>query len=367
MSTTLEFTGERFVPGVPGEIELEHVHRYALAQALVAGRRVLDCACGEGYGSALLAKTAASVAGVDIDGPTLAHARATYAALQNVAFHQASAAALPFADASFDAIASFETIEHLPAELQPRMLAEFARVLAPGGLLILSAPNRVEYSEKRGYANEFHLHEHDRADLDALMAPHFAARRFHHQRVWFGSTIWSETGGDTFDARVADTEEAGAQRLPPAMYYVVLAARDAAHLPPSAGVSLCTDGHEAELARLHGHAAEVVRLDQLLLEANGHAAARDAHILHLESLVAERDRAIAARDANAAALARSLADEQAARAAHSAAVTAARDEHARLEAALAAQERIIDYRQSARWWLRLPLVRLRSAWKRVTR
>ncbi|MBS0321707.1 MAG: class I SAM-dependent methyltransferase [Proteobacteria bacterium] len=355
MSTTLEFTGERFVPGVPGEIELEHVHRYAFAQRLVAGRRVLDCACGEGYGSALLAKTAASVAGVDIDGPTLAHARETYGTLAHVAFHQASAAALPFADASFDAIVSFETIEHLPADLQPAMLAEFARVLAPGGLVILSAPNRVEYSDKRGYANEFHLHEHDRAELDALLARHFAARRFHHQRVWMGSAIWSEAGGTDCEALVADTHDARAQPLPAAMYYVVVAAREAAHLPPVAAVSLCSDGNDAELARLHGHAAEVLRLDRLLLAANDDAAERDGWILHLEGLVAERD----AR----------LANHQAAQ---DAALAAMRDENARLaganaaqEAALAAQERIIDYRQSVRWWLKLPLVRLRAAWRRI--
>ena len=64
MSEHLTFTGERFVPGIEGEIVYEHVHRYAFARRYAAGRRVLDVACGEGYGSAILAETAASVTGV---------------------------------------------------------------------------------------------------------------------------------------------------------------------------------------------------------------------------------------------------------------------------------------------------------------
>ena len=45
------FTGERFIPGVRGEIQVEHLHRYLFASRLVKGMRVLDIACGEGYGS----------------------------------------------------------------------------------------------------------------------------------------------------------------------------------------------------------------------------------------------------------------------------------------------------------------------------
>src|SRR5256885_16823278 len=61
----MEFTGERYVPSMRGQIKYEHLHRYAIASQLVAGRDVLDLACGEGYGANLLAKRAASVIGVD--------------------------------------------------------------------------------------------------------------------------------------------------------------------------------------------------------------------------------------------------------------------------------------------------------------
>ena len=74
----ITFTGERFVPGCAGEIAYEHWHRYAFARQFVAGKRVLDAACGEGYGSALLASVAASVVGVDIDAPAVAHAAERY-------------------------------------------------------------------------------------------------------------------------------------------------------------------------------------------------------------------------------------------------------------------------------------------------
>ena len=49
MTETMKFTGERFVPGVVGNIELEHLHRYAIARELAVNKTVLDIACGEGY------------------------------------------------------------------------------------------------------------------------------------------------------------------------------------------------------------------------------------------------------------------------------------------------------------------------------
>ncbi|HEY0465678.1 MAG TPA: methyltransferase domain-containing protein, partial [Polyangiaceae bacterium] len=73
-TTPLAWTGERFTPEVHGVIELEHVHRYLLARELVKGKRVLDIACGEGYGSALLASVAREVTGVDVAPECIAHA-----------------------------------------------------------------------------------------------------------------------------------------------------------------------------------------------------------------------------------------------------------------------------------------------------
>src|SRR5262249_163054 len=79
-------------------------------------------------------------------------------------------------------VISFETIEHLPEDDQPRMLAEFARVLVPEGLLLLSSPNKRRYSDDRAYRNPFHLHELYPADLEPLLDISFP------YRPWFPHT-----------------------------------------------------------------------------------------------------------------------------------------------------------------------------------
>src|SRR5437763_17041184 len=104
MSDPVEFTGERFVPGTEGEIAFEHWHRYFFARRFVTGRRVLDVACGEGYGSAFLSEVAPTVIGVDIDQATITHARASYAGRDNLTFLEGSITALPLPAASVDAI-----------------------------------------------------------------------------------------------------------------------------------------------------------------------------------------------------------------------------------------------------------------------
>src|SRR5688572_18887091 len=139
----LPFTGERFTPECVREIAHEHWHRYAFARPLARGRRVLDAACGEGYGSALLAAAGGQVLGVDVDPAAIAHARARYAGAPGLRFDVADATALDaLPDASFDLVCSFETLEHV--EAQERLLDGLARVLAPGGLLLVSTPDRAE-------------------------------------------------------------------------------------------------------------------------------------------------------------------------------------------------------------------------------
>jgi cyclopropane fatty-acyl-phospholipid synthase-like methyltransferase len=74
----MKFTGERFVPEVHGNIELEHRHRYLQACSIAQGKVVLDIASGEGYGSAMLAEHAYQVIGVDISELAVAHAQQRY-------------------------------------------------------------------------------------------------------------------------------------------------------------------------------------------------------------------------------------------------------------------------------------------------
>jgi len=374
MSVPLPFTGERFVPGTEGEIAHEHWHRYFFARRFVAGRRVLDVACGEGYGAALLCRTATRVVGVDIDAATIAHARASYADRDNLRFVEGSAAALPLQPASVDAIVSFETVEHLEEGDQVRMIAEFARVLAPGGIVLLSSPNRPEYSDARHYANPFHVHELDRDELIRLFDAAFPACRWYRQRRYFGSALWSEQGGEAFESWSADGDDAFPGDAPAAMYFVVIAARDAADLPTyGPALSLFCDRADREWKRVEEQAREVLRLDALLHDRDAALDRQTGHIRHLEALVAERDARLIALETelseSRARLARAsaeLATETAqARGAREAA-KAFESECRRLERAIAAQERIIAYRQSARWWVKLPWLRIRLLWKRLS-
>ncbi len=390
MPADLEFTGERFVPGVAGDIAHEHWHRYAFARRFVSGLSVLDVACGEGYGSTLLASGAGSVIGVDISEGAIAHASAAYAGRANLRFVRGSASSLPVADGAVDVVVSFETIEHLPRADQSRMVAEIGRVLRPDGILILSAPNPVEYSQARGYINPFHLHEPSREEIDALLVGTFAARRWHRQRRYYGSALWSEDAAtDRFEAFAGDS--AGVDRAvpPPAMYYVVIAARTVACLPSQGlALSLFSDRGEAEIARMDARAAEVLRLDSLLAERDAALDQQSAHVRHLEDLVAFRERVVVERDGQLAAVNAAREQAVAERDGMERARNAAQNDHAnavsalasaqqslaamtaecaRLERALAAQERIIVYRQSMRWWLTLPWVRAKLWWRHLLR
>lgn len=164
-ATRLAWTGERYVPGHGGvQIELEHQHRYRYAARVVRGRSVLDAASGEGFGARILAEVAARVTGVERDEGVVAHARSRYPGID---FQAGDVTALPFPDGSFEAVVSFETIEHV--DEPERAVAEFRRVLAPGGLLVVSTPNVAGAPDAAKAVNPFHRVELDEAALRALL------------------------------------------------------------------------------------------------------------------------------------------------------------------------------------------------------
>jgi SAM-dependent methyltransferase len=253
VNESLEFTGERFTPECVREIWYEHWHRYAWARGFARGRRVLDAACGEGYGSALLADVAASVLGVDISDTAVTHARARYAGRPNLRYEQADATALDaLADGSFDLIVSFETLEHV--EAQEALVAGFARLLAPGGLLLLSSPDRQTYSDARGYRNEHHVRELYRGELEALLGRHFGAVRLYAHKLLFQSAIWPlDAAPTTIEAL---TGHAGTTRVEPTLayaplYFLALCARADEELPAEAGVRVSLFGDAEESVYRH--------------------------------------------------------------------------------------------------------------------
>ena len=253
MSDSLEFTGERFTPECEREIWYEHFHRYALAARWCADKRILDAACGEGYGSALLADSAASIEAVDVSEQAIKHAQQRYGDLQNVGFHVADCTALPFEDNEFDRVVSFETLEHLAEHDQ--LLAEFRRVLKPDGFLVLSSPDKAVYSDGQGAANEYHVNELYRQELEALIQRHFPASHLLGQKLMFHSAIWSMDG---FDHVVLDQVSAGKTDAPesftqPPMYFIALCAADDLYLPDVDGcVWLFDDLEESVYQHYHG-------------------------------------------------------------------------------------------------------------------
>lgn len=169
---------ERIVPGEaePG-VDAVHLKRYDFAAPFCAGRRVLDAACGVGYGSARLAEAAADVVGVDVSVEAITYAQSHYAAA-NVSFAAMDVAALGFDDATFDVVCSFETIEHV--EDPGSVLTEFARVLNEDGVLVISTPQVGRTT--RTPENPYHRIEFARNDFEMLMQLHFESVAMYGQR-----------------------------------------------------------------------------------------------------------------------------------------------------------------------------------------
>ena len=378
VSAELDFTGERFVPGAKGEIWYEHWHRYHFAGALVAGMDVLDIACGTGYGSALLARRAARVTGGDVSQRAVDHARARYAGTSNLEFRQADCTALPFPDACFDAVVSFETIEHITA--QEAFLDEARRVLRPGGRLILSCPNKVEYSDKRHYANEFHLRELYRDELAALLAPRFAQLAWFGQRTSFFSVVWPEqtpAAAEVFEVSESSAAARADGHARP-MYFIVVAGRSAdafAGLMPTLSVLADRDewmyrDYEKVTRELDGACRRGNALESQVAAWQQHHDEAVRQRDRLQVAVAEGETALAASRASIARLEAEMATCRAAAAATGADLVAARQA---LAVAQVGQTRLageaeqlrheVARRAGLRWWLLLPWRRLRQALK----
>jgi SAM-dependent methyltransferase len=146
----------------------EHRARYRFAADYVAGRRVVDVACGAGFGLELLEDAGARALGIDLDVHALSDARGTRPRAQLV---RSDAACLPLGDGAIDVVVSLETIEHVPDAVA--LVAEYRRVLHPQGTLVLSTPNREFGPERLHTQNPFHVREFTATELRALLREHF--------------------------------------------------------------------------------------------------------------------------------------------------------------------------------------------------
>jgi ubiquinone/menaquinone biosynthesis C-methylase UbiE len=167
---------ERLAYAPTSELWGEHRSRYRFAARYVAGMRVLDVASGAGFGMQMLRQTGCRVVGLDYDSVALREARQLES---RSALVHGDATRLPLADESVDAVVSFETLEHVPdAEA---MLREIKRVVAPGGHLVLSTPNRA-FGPPARHANPFHIKEFTADELRTLLERYFAQVALYGQR-----------------------------------------------------------------------------------------------------------------------------------------------------------------------------------------
>lgn len=167
MDMSLPLTGERTVPGVVEENYWfrRHEAAYVALAPYCLDSLVLEAGCGEGYGADLLARAARRVVAVDYDEPATRHVRDRYPAVDVL---RANLAVLPVRSGTVDVVANFQVIEHLWD--QDGFVAECFRVLRPGGLLLVTTPNRLTFSPGRDTPlNPYHTRELAAGELRELL------------------------------------------------------------------------------------------------------------------------------------------------------------------------------------------------------
>ncbi len=145
-------------------LSIQHIERYKFAaNFLRKGMDVLDIASGNGYGTMIMHSLGCNVIGADYDQKAVEIAKSLW---NYKGFIKANALELPFENESFDAIVSFETIEHVKDGY--KFLKEMNRVLKVGGTFICSTPN-VKYTAHP----KFHVKEYKPEEFYKLVLKEF--------------------------------------------------------------------------------------------------------------------------------------------------------------------------------------------------
>lgn len=221
---------------------LEHIHRYQFAAEYVRDKKCLDIACGEGYGSMLLAQSAQSVVGGDVDSETVKWAKERYVK-NNLEFITADISQLDLKSSDFDIVVSFETIEHISAAAQKKAIKELKRVLKKDGLLFISTPSTE--SALHCKHNKFHEHEMSCEEFAALLQSEFKYVKFLGQSVYCCSVI---TAAEC-DGAVSFLPEQKSLRRPEECKYILAVCSNAV-LPDLSGGSCYVDWSQESLRLL---------------------------------------------------------------------------------------------------------------------
>ncbi len=204
----LELTGERTLPDVPAENYWfrRHLAVYEWIARRVVGKRVIDMACGEGYGSEWLARRAVQVVGVDANPEAHHHARLRYVRA-NLRFERGLVETFG-KPGSFDAVVFLQTIEHVHDPVA--VLGHLRSLLAPGGVAYVSTPNVLTLAppgaDRSG--NPWHLKEYRADEFRELCADVFGSVEllglFHARKLWVHEQAL-RLGWDTVHARLGIT------------------------------------------------------------------------------------------------------------------------------------------------------------------
>ena len=297
MSDKELFTGERFIPGVEDDkLEIEHYQRYLSVRKLVENKVVLDAACGEGYGSNILATVAKQVTGIDIDEDTVLRARESYKVTPNVTYLQGSIEKLPIEDNSVDVVVSFETIEHVPEETQEKFLNEISRVLKKDGILIMSTPNKRIYSDMHNYKNEFHIKEFYHDEFVDFLKGKFQYVQMYNQAFEVVSLI---TACEKEDNRI-DFYNKNDEYNQEGKYYIAIASNSSIDEQKMSSVYVNVSGeYEAMIQRIiklqreeevrNQHIAkldeEAAQVGNVIRELQAGEEERNRHIQKLDSII----------------------------------------------------------------------------------
>lgn len=207
----LTLTGERTLPGIPVENYWfrRHEAAYLALAPFTLGAVVLEAGCGEGYGAALLARTARRVVALDDDPAAAAHAARTYPQVEVV---RTDLHRLPFTGGEAQVVASLQVIEHLAD--QEGFLAECARVLRPAGTLLVTTPNRLTFSPGRDTPrNPFHTRELSAGELVTMLERDFVVTRLLGLRHGRRLRRWERRHGPLVDAQLDGPPDTWSPRL----------------------------------------------------------------------------------------------------------------------------------------------------------
>jgi 2-polyprenyl-3-methyl-5-hydroxy-6-metoxy-1,4-benzoquinol methylase len=158
----------------------EHCSRYYFAVPYIRSKIVLDIACGNGYGTYIMAKNRARfVIGVDISQEAITTARRNFSDV-NMNFKLMDAAKTDFVDKAFNVVTSFETIEHIPDYI--RFLMEIRRLIKDNGVLLISTPNSLITIKRNGKPdNPYHAKEFTPDEFYRLLSGYFRFVRLYGQ------------------------------------------------------------------------------------------------------------------------------------------------------------------------------------------